>query len=410
MAGSRRLTELVKAVSARLDVPDGPLVVALSGGADSATLLYLCADLGTQTRALHVNHGLPHSDTMKSAACDVAQRLGVDLDVVTVTVQDGPSPEGQARRARYSAFAEKTSEGERLLTGHTRDDSVETTLMNLVRGTGPRGLAGIPSRRSPNIYRPMLTITRNETREIAALALLGFVDDPMNDDPTLTRNIVRSQLIPLLSTLNPRLADSVTRLSAAVGADSSYLDEAAAQISLNVSTGSAAVAVGDVLAAPGPVADRLLKTLLTHVVGHGGVTADTLERIWSVARGSTVRQVISSGVVVERRGAMLVVEAPKKWAEVRVVSLTPGRHRSGRVEFDVLSHDGPCRVAPLSAWSAIFPADTKLAAGSDGVVTADGEPAWRPGEKRLPVAWYEPGSVGYLSIFAKEVTGWTSNP
>ena len=410
MAGSRRLTELVKAVSARLDVPDGPLVVALSGGADSATLLYLCADLGTQTRALHVNHGLPHSDTMESAACDVAQRLGVDLDVVTVTVQDGPSPEGQARRARYSAFAEKTSEGEKLLTGHTRDDSVETTLMNLVRGTGPRGLAGIPSRRSPNIYRPMLTITRNETREIAALALLGFVDDPMNDDPTLTRNIVRSQLIPLLSTLNPRLADSVSRLSAAVGADSSYLDEAAAQISLNVGTGSAAVAVGDLLAAPGPVADRLLKTLLTHVVGQGGVTAETLERMWSVARGSTVRQVISSGVVVERRDAMLVVEAPKKWAEVRVVSLNPGRHRSGRVEFDVLSHDGPCRVSPLSAWSAIFPADTKLAAGSDGVVTADGEPAWRPGEKRLPVAWYEPGSVGYLSIFAKEVTGWTSNP
>ncbi|MFB3043981.1 MAG: hypothetical protein ACE1Y9_00710, partial [Acidimicrobiia bacterium] len=242
------------------------------------------------------------------------------------------------------------------------------------------------------------------------VALLGFVDDPMNDDPTLTRNIVRSQLIPLLSTLNPRLADSVTRLSAAVGADSSYLDEAAAQISLHVGTGSAAVAVGDVLAVPGPVADRLLKTLLTHVVGQGGVTAETLERMWSVARGSTVRQVISSGVVVERRGAMLVVEAPKKRAEVRVVSLTPGRHRSGRVEFDVLSHDGPCRVAPLSAWSAIFPADTKLAAGSDGVVTADGEPAWRPGEKRLPVAWYEPGSVGYLSIFAKEVTGWTSNP
>ena len=410
MAGSRRLTELVKAVSARLDVPDGPLVVALSGGADSATLLYLCADLGTQTRALHVNHGLPHSDTMESAACDVAQRLGVDLDVVTVTVQDGPSPEGQARRARYSAFDEETREGENLLTGLARCAGVETLLMHRVSGTGRRGLAGIPSRRSPNIYRPMLTITRNETREIAALALLGFVDDPMNDDPTLTRNIVRSQLIPLLSTLNPRLADSVSRLSAAVGADSSYLDEAAAQISLHVGTGSAAVAVGDVLAAPGPVADRLLKTLLTYVVGHGGVTAETLERMWSVARGSTVRQVISSGVVVERRGAMLVVEAPKKRAEVRVVSLTPGRHRSGRVEFDVLSHDGPCRVAPLSAWSAIFPADTKLAAGSDGVVTADGEPAWRPGEKRLPVAWYEPGSVGYLSIFAKEVTGWTSNP
>ncbi len=405
MAGSRRLTELLQGVSARLDLPDGPLVVALSGGADSATLLYLCADLGTQTRALHVNHGLAHSDMMESAASDVAQRIGIDLDVVVVAVQDGPSPEGQARRARYSAFAYKTSERERLLTGHTRDDSVETTLMNLVRGTGPRGLAGIPSYRSPNIHRPMLKITRNETREIATLALLGFVDDPMNDDPMLTRNIVRSQVIPLLSTLNPRLADSVKRLSAAVAADNAYLDRAAAQIPLQVGDRSAAVAIGDLLAAPGPVADRLLKMLLTQVVGRGGVTADTLERTWSVVLGSSVSQDISSGVVVGRRGAMLVAEAPKKWADVEDVSLTPGRHRSGRVEFDVLSHDGPCRVAPLSAWQAIFPADTKLAAGPDGVVTADGEPAWTPGEKRHPVAWYEPGSVGYLSIFAKEVIG-----
>ena len=410
MAGSRRLTELVGAVSAKVDVPGGPLVVALSGGADSATLLYLCSDFGRQVRALHVNHGLAYSGMMQSAACDVAQRLGIDLDVVEVTVHDGPSPEGQARRARYSAFADKTSEGEMLLTGHTRDDSVETTLMNLVRGTGIRGLAGIPPYRSPNIHRPMLAITRNETREIAALALLGFVDDPMNDDPALTRNVVRSQVIPLLSSLNPRLTDSVTRLASAAASDSLYLDRAAAQIPVQVGDRSSAVAIGELLTAPGPVADRLLKNLLTHVVGSGDVTAETLERVWSVARGSGGSQDISSGIVVKRTGAMLVVEAPKNWGNARVVPLIPGRHRSGRVEFDVLSHDGPCRVAPLSAWAAIFPADTNLAARSDGLVTADGEPAWEPGAKRLPVAWYEPGSVGYLSVFAREVTGWKSSP
>lgn len=410
MAGTRRLTELLEAVSAKLDLPEGPLVVALSGGADSATLAYLCADQGRQIRALHIHHGMTYSDMMESAAGDVAERLGIDMETVAVVVPAGPSPEGQARRVRYSAFADHVDRGESLLTGHTRDDSVETTLMNLVRGTGATGLAGIPPYRPPNIYRPMLTITRNETREIATLALLGFVDDPMNDDPALTRNIVRSQLLPLLSTLNPRLVDSVARMSSAVAADNQYLDGAAAKIRLQIGDNSAAVAVGDLFAVPGPVADRALKMLLTHVVGRGGVTAESLERVWSVARGSVGVQDISSGVVVERKGPLVVAEAAESQSDSRVVLLTPGLHRSGRVEFDVVSHDSPCRVAPLGTWSAIFPAGTELASRADGVVTANEEPAWVPGEKRLPVAWYEPGSVGYLSVFAREVTGWTSNP
>ena len=410
MAGSRRLTELVEGVSARLDIPDGPLVVALSGGADSATLLYLCADLGRQTWALHVNHGLPSSQLMENAAVAIAERLDVDLETRGVVVPEGPSPEGQARHARYSAFTEATTSGGWLLTAHTRDDDVETVLFNLIRGTGPRGLGGIPYYRPHNVFRPMLTITRSETREIAVLAGLPFVDDPMNDDPTLTRNVMRSRVVPMLAELNPRLSESIARMAATVASDNAYLDHEAAQVPILHRDDFVGVAVGDLLAIAKPLGDRILKTMLTYTVGSGGVTADRVDNLWSVARAEAASFELAPEVKAVRKGSLLVIETQSDWLDNQAVTLSPGRHRSGRVEFDVISHDGPCRVAPLSPWSAIFPADTKLAAGSDGVVTADGEPAWTPGEKRLPVAWYEPGSVGYLSIFAKEVSGWTSSP
>jgi len=385
-------------------------VVALSGGADSATLLYLCADLGAATRALHVNHRLAHSPMMEMAAREIAQQLGIDLDVIAVTVERGPSPEGQARRARYSAFADRTEERERLLTGHTRDDNVETVLFNLIRGTGPRGLSGIPYFRPHNVFRPILSVTRSETREIAALAGLAFVDDPMNDDQGLTRNIMRTRVIPMLSELNPRLSESIARMAAAVASDNAYLDHEAAQIRILRSDDSVGVAAGDLLAMTKPVADRVLKIMLTETVGSEGVSAERVDNLWSVARAEMASLELVPEINATRRGPLLVIETRLDWLDTQPIMLSPGRHRCGHFMFDVLSHDGPCKVAPLSAWSAIFPADTELSTGSDGVVTADGEPAWVPGKKRMAVAWYEPGSVGYLSVFANEVTGWTSSP
>jgi hypothetical protein len=255
----------------------------------------------------------------------------------------------------------------------------------------------------------MLTVTRSETREIAALAGLAFVDDPMNDDQQLTRNVVRSRVIPMLAELNPRLSGSIARMTAVVASDNDYLEQEAARVPILQSDDSVGVSVGDLHAVPKPVADRILKTMLTHTVGAGGVTAQRVDGLWSVARAETSALQLEPGVMSVRKGPLLVIETSPGRRNDQVVTLIPGHHRSGRFEFDVLKHDRPCLVAPLSKWAAIFPIDTTLALGSDGVVVADGEAAWIPGSKRLPVAWYESGSVGYLSVFAREVTEWTSN-
>lgn len=297
MAETRRLKELVSAALQRLHFPDGPVEVAVSGGADSATLAYLVSEAGVEVTAVHIDHQLPASAKMAKAASDVAERLRIRIESRQVEVGEGPSPEEQARNARYEALAERNGP---ILTGHTRDDSIETVLINLIRGTGPSGLTGIPSFRPPNIHRPMLRVTRSETREIAALACLPFVDDPMNEDLSLTRNRVRRELLPLMRELNPQVDAALARTAASLERDREYLEGRATEHF------GKALPVSAVTTLPRALADRVLHRALEE---NGiGPTSDRIQRMWSVASGESDRQDLAGGHSVVRRGALLVIE------------------------------------------------------------------------------------------------------
>lgn len=297
MAATRRLTQLVEEARNRLRLPDGGLTVALSGGADSAALAFLVTGSGRDLGAVHVDHGFPASPMLRDAAARIAEHLGIDMETVEVELGPGPSPEGEARDARYRVF----DVGQALvLTAHTRDDSVETILLNLVRGTGVVGLVGIPYHRPPSVYRPLLEVSRAETREIATLAGLPFEDDPMNRDSALARNRLRLRVMPLLRELNPKVEAAIARTSELLGRDAEYLDEVVPGHSAD------GVPVSSVLTLPRPLADRLLARLL--VDAGVGVTSDRLARAWSVARGQADRHELAGGKVVVRRGALLVVE------------------------------------------------------------------------------------------------------
>lgn len=297
MAETRRLSELVSAAQQRLDLHEGPVAVALSGGADSASLAYLCIESGLDVLALHIDHQLPASPMMARAAGEVAAKLGIELEISQVNLAEGPSPEEQAREARYAVLAEREVP---VLTGHTRDDSIETMLINLVRGTGPSGLTGIPRFRRPNIYRPMLAVTRSETREIATLAGLPFVDDPMNEDLSLTRNRIRLELLPLMRELNPQVDAALARTAATLERDRTYLEDRAAEHF------GRALSVSAVTTLPRALADRVLHRALEE---NGiGPTSDRIGRMWSVVSGESERQELAAGRVVVRRGALLVIE------------------------------------------------------------------------------------------------------
>lgn len=299
MVTTRRLTELISATLPKLEIPDvQKAMVALSGGADSGTLAFLALEAGLEVGAIHIDHQLPASTGLSDAARAIATALGITIDVRSVTVAEGPSPEDQARRVRYEALSDVSAP---VLTGHTRDDSVETVLLHLIRGSGPTGLTGIPRFRSPNLHRPLLEVTRNETREIAALAGLPFVDDPMNLDASLTRNQVRLEILPLMRELNPRVDDAIARAAAIIERDTEYLDRVTP-----VSSDDNAVPISVIATLPRPLADRVLGSCLE---GAGvAVTADRIERMWSVVGADSDREDLAGGLAVLRRGALLVVE------------------------------------------------------------------------------------------------------
>lgn len=298
MAGTRRLTELVDSALHRLRLPPAPFTVALSGGADSAALAFLALEADAAVDAVHIDHGLPASAMLSEAANDIAARLGMSLEVAAVEVGQGPSPEDQARIARYRVL---DGWQQSVVTAHTRDDNAETIMINLIRGTAATGLGGIPYHRPPRVFRPALDITRDETREIAAHAGLPFRDDPMNLDAGLMRNRIRREIIPRARELNPKVVDALARAGSAVGADSSMIDAMVNHIDVD-----GGVAVGVLVTLPRPLADRVLSRLM--VSAGVEVTADRLERAWSVVQGGAERQDLSGGKTVVRRHAMVLVE------------------------------------------------------------------------------------------------------
>ena len=413
MVDTRRLTTLSTRIEAELRLPEGDFVVALSGGADSAALAFLLSRAGPRARALHVNHGLESSDRLEEAARQVASFLGLALEVVRVTVAPGASPEGQARSARYEALREATGPDDVVLVAHTRDDQAETVLMNLLRGSGLRGLAGIPWFRPPNIYRPMLDVGRSETRELAMLAGLGFFDDPMNEAPELTRNSIRREVLPRLARFNPQLVASLARMAETVSSETEYLDRQAGALRVIHEEGEAKVALGAVTTVDPALASRVLSRMVGRFRDHPGLSSDEMERVWRVVLGDSPREELQGGLVASRSGPMLSVGPDlDDQPSAEEVSLVPGRHKLGTAVLEVQRLDAICQVAPLgTSWAIFDPAADLVAKASERgvVVEADGALAWVPWVKRYPVAWYQPATTGYLSVLATEEPGWTSS-
>jgi tRNA(Ile)-lysidine synthetase, C-terminal domain len=202
----------------------GTVIVGYSGGADSTALLHLMTRLqgefNLRVHAAHLHHGMrPEADDDVRVCEAVCAGLGVPLHVERVDVPalaqaQRVSLEEAGRNARYAFFDRLARElnAVAVALAHTRDDQIETILINLLRGTGPRGLCGMPYKRD-HIIRPLLDATRAQTHQYCAAHGLPTVFDSTNLDPHQLRRRVRMELIPLLRDLSPAFDRHLLRLA-----------------------------------------------------------------------------------------------------------------------------------------------------------------------------------------------------
>ena len=256
---------------------------AVSGGADSLALLLLAVNSGLKVTAWHVDHGLRETSSDEGRMVfEVATDLGVKAHCVEAFIEDGPNLEARARDARRKVLPSQ------VLTGHTADDQAETVLLNLLRGSGVQGAAGIgePHR------RPILDLRRSETKSLCLSAKLDPVNDPMNLDPRFTRNRIRNEVMPLLTEVVGR--DSVSMLARhanLAGEASGILGDLVKNLDITD--------VRSVDDTPDPVVKFAIQEWLTDKIG---LPADSssINRVLQIVRGEIKGTEIHGGFRVDR--------------------------------------------------------------------------------------------------------------
>jgi tRNA(Ile)-lysidine synthase len=184
-------------------------------------LLHLAAmwrdDGGPALRAVHVHHGLSsEADCWAELCAKVCQQYSVDLSVYRVcpATDEGKGLEAAARTARYAVYRQHLQAQEALLLAHHADDQVETVMQRLLRGTGPRGLAGMPRRRALGqgyLSRPLLGVPRSVIRNWADRHSLSYVTDASNLDDRFDRGFLRTEILPKLGQRWPGYRESIQR-------------------------------------------------------------------------------------------------------------------------------------------------------------------------------------------------------
>lgn len=289
-----RLAALVLDGAQRCAIPDdAPLVLAVSGGADSMAMLHGAARLGRYPLTVaHLDHGL-RRDSADDAAfvADVAAALDLPAavhrtDVAALARVEGLSIEEAGREARYRFLHEVAGDDGLIATAHTLDDSAETVLLNLLRGSGLSGVTGIPPRRG-RVVRPLLHARRAELRKLLDEGGQAYRDDPSNDDPAFLRNRVRADVLPLLEELRPGTVERIARYSRLAADDDAFLDDLAAAELARRRDAEGRIDWHD------PPAPALSRRLLRLAIGDPPPSAGRVEALRAAAEGDR------GGVVIE---------------------------------------------------------------------------------------------------------------
>ncbi|MEZ6004372.1 MAG: tRNA lysidine(34) synthetase TilS [Planctomycetota bacterium] len=258
--------------------PNHPVLIALSGGADSVFLLNLLAKAQPRPRvlAMHIEHGLRGDESREDSVfcARLCAKLGIPFARTHIELDgDGPNLEARARQARYAALAKEARAAgiATILTGHHEDDALETLLMRMMRGSDLAGLAGTKARFAlagepkVEVVRPLLSMRREEVRQILRREGLTWREDSSNQSERFTRNRVRAGLLPDIAQA-PGGMDGLRAFARAVEGLESELAERTLHLSWDPisqhSLAGGTLRRADLTALPGPLQRRALWRLL----------------------------------------------------------------------------------------------------------------------------------------------------
>ncbi len=290
-------------------------LIALSGGADSVCLLRVLAALGYSLRAAHCNFQLrPEEADRDEEFCKrLCDSMKVPLsiahfDTSACARQRKISIEMAARELRYAFFLRLAKENNLsgVCVAHHKNDSVETLLLNLLRGTGPEGLKGIAPKNGI-ILRPLLAVSRKEIEEYLADIGQKYVTDSTNLIPDVKRNIVRLRLMPLLRELNPAADENIYNASLYVADNIQLAKTAIASEIKRVSARRGdclSISIAELLRSPAP------ETILRELLKDKGFTSFQAEEIYRNLSAQTGKHWSSvSHIALINRGELLVAPA-----------------------------------------------------------------------------------------------------
>jgi len=323
------------------------VLVAVSGGPDSVCLLTVLTELrdrrfipGLPLHIAHVNYGLRGEESEKDEGFvrDLGTRLGVPVSCerVRMGLHPGGSLQGRARDIRYAFFAKVLLECglTTVATGHTADDQAETILLWMLRGSGSKGLGGIPITREGGIIRPLLGVSRSDVLDYLTSRGIPYRMDASNAKALYRRNRIRHELLPLLRSFNPRIVETLAREAEILATDAAALDEVEREqwkdIVIESSPRRVVVSSNRLSAQPLGIRRRLVRRALALVRGR--------------AAGLTFRHV---SAVLER-----LVEGRDG-----VILNLPGGVRAGRAG-DLLTFDHGCEergAGERATWAAGVP-------------------------------------------------------
>ena len=350
--------------------PSKLYIVALSGGADSVALLLLLKNAGFNVHAAHCNFRLrgAESDRDEVFCVELCHRLGVELHRVHFDTREYAelhkvSIEMSARELRYKWFEQLREDigAAGICVAHHRDDSVETVILNMVRGTGVHGLVGIRPRNG-YILRPLLCVSRDEIEGFLTSCGQKYITDSTNLEDEATRNKVRHHIIPELQQLNGKALENIQRMTERMAAVEELLDAYKAQTIVRKEDG---IAIRKL--------DVLNDYLLYELLADYGFNSAQASQICDSMRADSVGSVFSSAdydLLVDRE--CLLVEPHLEPMKPFVIPETgtyilDEKHKI-RVESGAFEVSKDPLVATLDASKVHFPLTVRRAEEGDWMV------------------------------------------